>query len=64
MKAVLRERGGKHSLFHAAKNGMLEMVAELVEEGSDVNQQDRVSLATTLLCSERMQCVCASWPPV
>ena len=43
VKAVLRDHGGKHSLFGAAKNNMLEEVAELIKKGADVNQQDEVS---------------------
>ena len=34
VKAVLREQGGKHSIFYAAE-GMPELVAELVKEGAD-----------------------------
>ena len=39
MIAALRQHGGKHSLFYAAQEGMLEEVAELIKGGSDVNQQ-------------------------
>ena len=42
-KKVLREHGGKHSLFYAVENGMPEEVAELIKEGADVNQQNGVS---------------------
>eukprot|EP00802_Teleaulax_amphioxeia_P016547 Tamp_16668.p1 GENE.Tamp_16668~~Tamp_16668.p1 ORF type:complete len:430 (+),score=131.21 Tamp_16668:41-1330(+) len=40
VKALLREHGGKHSLFGAVKNNMLEEAAELIKEGADVNQQN------------------------
>ena len=43
VKAVLREHGGKHSLFGAVENNMPEVVAELIKEGADVNQQNGVS---------------------
>ena len=43
VKAVLREHGGKHSLFGAVLNNMPEDVAELIKEGADVNQQNEVS---------------------
>ena len=43
VKAVLREHGGKHSLFGAVENNMPEVVAELIKEGADVNQQNEVS---------------------
>ena len=42
VKAVLREHGGKVSLFGAALENMLEEVAELIKGGADVNQQDKV----------------------
>ena len=38
VKAVLRQHGGKHSLFGAAENGMVQDVAELIKGGADVNQ--------------------------
>ena len=40
---MLREHGGKHSLFRAAENNMPEVIAELIKEGADVNQQNEVS---------------------
>ena len=40
---MLREHGGKHSLFYAMKKGMHEEFAELIKEGADVNQQSKVS---------------------
>jgi len=39
VKALLREHGGKHSLFGAVEAGTIEDVEELVKEGADVNQQ-------------------------
>ena len=45
VKAALREHGGKHSLFHAAENGMHEEVPEIIKGGADVNFQDTVSQA-------------------
>jgi len=42
VKAVLREHGGKHSLFGAGEKNMPEDVAELIKEGADVNQQNQV----------------------
>ena len=45
VKAALREHGGKHSLFHAAKKGMHEEVPEIIKGGADVNFQNRVSQA-------------------
>ena len=45
VQAALREHGAKHSLFHAAENGMHEEVAELIKGGADVNFQDTVSEA-------------------
>ena len=44
MKAVLRKHGGKHSLFHAAEGGMLEVVAELIKDGADAHEKNQVSL--------------------
>ena len=40
VKAALREHGAKHSLFHAAEEGILELVAELIKEGADANEKD------------------------
>ena len=57
MKTALREHGGKHSLLYASGKGMLEVAGELIKEGADVNQQNRVSLAGCLLCSKRMRCI-------
>ena len=39
VKAALRKHGGRHSLFHAAGEGMLEVAAELIEAGADVVAQ-------------------------
>jgi hypothetical protein len=44
VKAVLRKHGGKHSLFHAVEEGMLEVVAELIKDGADAHEKNRVSL--------------------
>ena len=49
VKAVLREHGGKHSLFGAASEGMLETVGELIGEGADVNQRNAVSRACNIV---------------
>jgi len=38
VKAVLRQHGGKHSLFGAAEKGMVQDVAELIKGGADVNE--------------------------
>jgi hypothetical protein len=39
-KAALRQHGAKHSLFYASENGMLEVVADLIKEGGDVNEKN------------------------
>ena len=47
VKAALREHGGKHSLWHAAAEGMPEVVAELIKEGADAaltNAQGKTAL--------------------
>jgi len=44
VKTALREHGAKHSLFYAAEKGMVELVADLIKEGADVNEKDNVSL--------------------
>jgi hypothetical protein len=54
VKAALREHGGKHSLNYAAEEGLLDVVAELIKEGADVNQANTVSLAGWLRCCKRM----------
>ena len=41
---MLREYGAKNSLFHAADKGMLELMADLIKEGADVNEKTQVSL--------------------
>jgi len=41
VKVLLREHGGRHSLFHAVQNGMLDAVAELIREGADVHEEDK-----------------------
>jgi hypothetical protein len=59
VKALLREHGGKYSLFGVVEKGMLEDIAELIKEGVDVNQQNAVSRACNrvrILCL----CVCAA----
>ena len=48
---MLREHGGKHSLFYAVEKGSPEMVEELIEKGADLNEKDAVSLGTCLLRS-------------
>ena len=40
VKALLREHGGKHSLFHVVESCMLEEVSALIRAGADVNQQN------------------------
>ena len=45
VKTALREHGGKHSLFYAAKEGMHEEVPEIIKGGADVNFQNTVSEA-------------------
>ena len=44
VKTALREHGAKHSLFYAAQMGMVELVADLIKEGADVNDKNNVSL--------------------
>ena len=44
VKTALREHGAKHSLFYAAKKGMVELVADLIKEGVNVNEKNEVSL--------------------
>ena len=48
VKTALREHGAKHSLFYAAKEGMVELVADLIKEGANVNEKDNVSLNRVL----------------
>ena len=43
-KTALREHGAKHSLFYAAQRGMVELVADLIKEGADVNEKEHVSV--------------------
>jgi ankyrin repeat protein len=40
VKAALRQHGARHSLFYAAEEGMHELVADLIKEGADVNEQN------------------------
>jgi hypothetical protein len=40
IKAALRQHGAKHSLFYAAQKGMLEVVADLIKEGAEVNEKN------------------------
>jgi hypothetical protein len=51
VKAALRQHGAKHSLFYAAEKGMLELVADLIKEGADVNEKNHVSLHLSLSLS-------------
>ena len=48
VKAALRQHGARHSLFYAAEQGMLELVADLIKEGADMNERDKVSLYRVL----------------
>jgi ankyrin repeat protein len=41
VKAALRQHGARHSLFYAAEEGMLELVADLIKEGADVNERNQ-----------------------
>jgi len=41
VKAALRQHGTRHSLFYAAEQGMLELVADLIKEGADVNERNQ-----------------------
>jgi len=43
VKAALRQHGARHSLFYAAEQGMLELVADLIKEGADINERDEDS---------------------
>jgi hypothetical protein len=47
----MREHGAKHSLFYAAEKGMVELVADLIKEGANVNEKDHVSLNRVLSAS-------------
>ena len=38
----------RHSLFYAVEQGMLELVADLIKEGADINERDKVSLYRVL----------------
>ena len=51
VKTALREHGAKHSLFYAAEKGMVELVADLIKEGANVNEKDCVSLNSVLSAS-------------
>ena len=51
VKTALREYGAKHSLFYAAEKGMVEVVADLIKEGADVNEKNQVSLNRALSAS-------------
>ena len=51
VKTALREHGAKHSLFYAAEEGMVELVADLIKEGADVNEKNQVSLNRVLSAS-------------
>jgi hypothetical protein len=49
VKAALRQHGARHSLFYAVTQGMLELVADLIKEGADINERDdKVSLYRVL----------------
>ena len=48
VKAALRQHGARHSLFYAVEQGMLELVADLIKEGADMNERDKVSLYRVL----------------
>ncbi len=39
VKTALREHGAKHSLVYAAEEGMVELVADLINEGAEVNEK-------------------------
>ena len=41
VKAALRQHGARHSLFYAAEQGMLELVADLIKEGADLNERNK-----------------------
>ena len=43
VKAALRQHGARYSLFYAAEEGILELVADLIKEGADVNERDKAS---------------------
>ena len=51
VKTALREHGAKHSLFYAAEEGMVELVADLIKEGANVNEKNIVSLNRVLSAS-------------
>ena len=62
VKTAMREHGAKHSLFYAAEKGMVELVADLIKEGADVNDKNHVSLkcarnrARLCCCAEAAAC--------
>ena len=51
VKTALREHGAKHSLFYAAGKGMVDLVADLIKEGANVNEKNHVSLNRVLSAS-------------
>ena len=51
VKTALREHGVKHSLFYVAEEGMVELVADLIKEGANVNEKNHVSLNSVLSAS-------------
>ena len=51
VKTALREHGAKHSLFYAAAEGMVELVADLIKEGANVNEKNHVSVNRVLSAS-------------
>jgi hypothetical protein len=48
VKTALRKHGAKHSLFYAAEKGIVELVADLIKEGAEVNEKNHVSLNRVL----------------
>ena len=48
---MLREHGAKHSLFYAAEQDMVELVADLIKEGSDVNEKEHYGRTSLHLAS-------------
>ena len=46
-----KKKRSQASLFHAAEEGMVEVVADLIKEGANVNEKNHVSLNRVLSAS-------------
>ena len=64
VKTALREHGAKHSLVYAAEEGMVELVADLINEGAEVNEKDHTCQnPSTVPRTTRSRQRCASTEP-